>query len=122
MITAVLGAVASVALWAMAAQQPPVTIILLFIVWVSAPFIAFIAGNRLSTRWPLVTRKTLYLSTLVVTVAAITVYLKDVIWPPIATRAFVWVVVPPVMGTAVVVAVGISWLVSGRRESTSPRP
>ena len=105
LLSIVFGAVASLTLMLLTRQNPPALILWLFVVWVAGPYAGYLIGHRLARRWPTAVRRSLYISTIVVAMIANLVYLKDVLWPPTSTPAFIWVFVPPVMGGVVVVVV-----------------
>jgi len=112
------GAIVSITLMFLTRQNPPTLIVWLFVVWVLGPYIAFTIGYRLARRWKPPASKALYVSTIAITFVANLVYLKDVLWPPASTRAFVWVLVPPVMGAAVVSVVIAAALFVRQRTSS----
>ena len=95
LITVVFGAVAAIGLLRHAQQHPPPMIVLLFVVWVFAPFGLLGIANLLSKTWPFAVRKTLYVLTFVVTAASLALYVEDNFAHRTAHRARVWVAVPP---------------------------
>jgi hypothetical protein len=108
LIAVVIGAVASIGLWRRAPQHPPPLLVVLFLIWILAPFGLLAVANILSTRWPSNVRVTLYVITLVVTAGCLAIYLDDSFSHRTAHPAGVWVAVPPasviVSGIAIAVA------------------
>jgi ACR3 family arsenite efflux pump ArsB len=111
------GAITSVGLLRHAQQHPPPLIVVLFVVWVVAPFAALAVANVFSPRWPRNVRVTLYVTTLLVTVASLGIYYDDNIAHRTAKPAFVWVAVPPAAVLLSVVIVGIVALMARKRHS-----
>ena len=94
--TALIGAVGSVGLMFRASQHPPLLLLVLFTIWVFAPFVALLWANLVSQRRSAVIRTTLYCVTLVVTLASLAIYGEFVaIKPTGSANAFLWVAVPP---------------------------
>jgi hypothetical protein len=82
-------------------------LILLFVGWVLAPFIAFLLVNVVATRWSVLKRLTLHSLMLLVTIGSLVMY--SGLWSvPDAKPAFVFLIVPLLswffMGTAVLIA------------------
>jgi fucose 4-O-acetylase-like acetyltransferase len=96
--------------------HPPLFLIVLFTVWVLFPFAALIVAAARSTRWPVRTRTTLHLTTLVIAVASPALYAYAVLGSP-ATRPTPWfVLVPPVSCAVAIVVVAIAaFMASGSR-------
>jgi uncharacterized membrane protein YsdA (DUF1294 family) len=105
LMATVFGAVGSVGLLRHAQEHPPPLLVVLFVIWVAAPFAALAVANIMSTRWPRRVRLTLYVATILVASASIAVYLDDNISHRTAKKAFVYVAVPPVSVIACAVAV-----------------
>lgn len=95
LVAAVAGAVGSVGLMFRASQHPPRVLLVLFTIWVLAPFVALLWANIVSKRWSAATRATLHCTTLIVMLASLAIYggLVDV-KPAGSPNAFLWVVVP----------------------------
>jgi glucose dehydrogenase len=83
-------------------RNPSRLLIVLFAVWVLSPFVALLAANATSTRWPARTRAMLYGVMLVIAVGSLAIYANVTLGPPRAQGAFAFVIVPP-----------LSWLLSG---------
>src|SRR4051794_39148946 len=111
------GSVVSLILLSSRRENAPILIFWLFIAWVLAPYILYTSIHGLKRYLQPLARKTLYIAMIAVTVISNLIYLKDALWPPTSTRAFVWVIVPPMMCAAVIVAVGIAAFVVRQRRS-----
>ena len=87
----------------------------LFTFWVLSPFMALIVANVVSRRWQVLTRATLYIVMLVVTLATLAIYGYVALGPPRAKKAAVFVVVPPASLLLIAIVVPIAALMSGRQ-------
>ena len=103
----VIGAVGSVGLLRRAQQHPPALLVVLFVIWVVAPFGLLGVANLFSNRWTSALRTTLYVVTLCVTVASLVIYLDDNFAHRTAHPAAVWVAVPPASIIVTAIALGI---------------
>ena len=113
-IACFVGLIVPVGLFAIARQQAPLLIVLLFVGWLSAPSIAFLVGHFLSKRWSERTQRSLYLDNILTTPIALGVYLYQTIWPRQATPAFYWVAVPPCVVAFALIVVTVA-AVSGKK-------
>ena len=86
----------------------------IFVVWVLAPFAGLGLANALSTRWPVVTRTMLYCLMLVVALGSLIVYGFDAVRPRHAQAAFVYVIVPPASCLLIAFALALSALLARR--------
>ena len=103
MVALLAGAVGSVGfVFYYGQRNPSRLLIVLFAVWVLSPFVALLAVDAKSTRWPPRTRATLYGVMLVIAVGSLATYANAALGPPRAQGAFAFVIVPP-----------LSWLLSG---------
>jgi hypothetical protein len=109
------GAVGSVGLLRHAQEHPPPLLVVLFVIWVVAPFAALALANIVSARWPRPVRLTLYVATIVVAFGSIAVYLDDNISHRTAKKAFVYVAVPPASVIACAVAVAAAAVAAKKR-------
>src|SRR5258708_23956171 len=57
-----------------AGRRTPPLLLLLFVLWVMSPFIALAWATLASKRWSVVTRSTLYILTLVLTLGSLAIY------------------------------------------------
>ncbi len=115
LIAVLVGAGCSLALMFHAGQRTPRLLLVLFTFWVVAPFFTLVLAYVLSTRWSVLTRATLYVVMLVVTLGSLGIYGHDAWRPRKAQAAFVYVAVPPVSWLFIVIVVTIAALISRRR-------
>jgi hypothetical protein len=115
LIAALAGAVFSITLMFLTGQNPPLIVVVGFIVWVLAPWTVLALANLVSTRWTRTTRVALYAVTFVIAIASLAIYAYDVARPPQATRAFWWVAVPPASVLLTILVVGTAALISPRQ-------
>ena len=95
MIAALAGAVCSVGLWLRAAQRQQSRVLLfLFAIWTLSPFAITAWANIVSKRWSVVTRATLYVVTLIVTLSSLAIYGGVAFGHLRAKVGFVFIVVP----------------------------
>jgi lysylphosphatidylglycerol synthetase-like protein (DUF2156 family) len=95
-------------------RNPSRLLLVLFAVWVVAPFIALLLANTFSKRWSVITRATLYSVMLVLTLSSLAIYGNVVLRPPRSTPAFVFVVVPLGSWLLMSIVVPTAALISGR--------
>ena len=114
LVAALFGSIGSVGLLRHAQQRTPPMLVVLFVVWVAAPFVLLAVANLLSRRWSKHTNLTLYIVTLIVTIASLAIYVDDNIAHRTAKAAFVWVAVPPASVLVSVLAVGIAMVMDKR--------
>jgi uncharacterized membrane protein YoaK (UPF0700 family) len=110
--TMMVGAVASIVLM-LRAGHPPVFLRVLFAIWVLSPFAALFMASMVSKRWSVITRTTLDIVMLVLTLISLAIYGYFVANPPRSTPAFVWVVVPVASWLLMTIVVPVAALVSG---------
>jgi phosphate/sulfate permease len=70
-----------------------VLLVLLFLIWVSSPFLGLLVADLVSKRWRGLTRKTLYILMFVLTFGSLISY-SGVLSPPGTKPAFVFLIVP----------------------------
>ncbi len=112
---AIVGAVGSVALTLYAGRnnnQP--FLMVLMSGWVFAPFFGFVLATRFSGRWSAVTRAALDVLIVMVALAALAIYTRDVMTAPHTKGAFVYVAVPAV-SWLLLLAVAAAGFLSARR-------
>ena len=118
LLAAVFGAVGSIGLLRHAQQHPPPLIVAGFVVWVLAPFGLLGIANLRSTQWPVSVRTALYVTTLVVTIASLAIYLDANVASRTAHPAFIWVAVPPAAVIISLIAVGLAaWQVRNKKRA-----
>jgi len=115
LIAGVIGAIGSVSFMLRAGQSTPRLLLVFFVIWVVSPFVALLWANRVSKRWSVVTRVTLYSVTLLVTLGSLVVYSELInLRPPGSANAFLFVAVPPASWVFMTIAVSIAALISRR--------
>ncbi len=116
LIAVLVGAVGSVGLMLRVGQrQRSVILLVLFTIWVLSPFVALIAlASMGSTRWPVLTRATLYSVMLIVTLGSLAVYGDVAFGPPRAKPASFFLMVPLISWLLIAVHFAITAVISGR--------
>jgi len=115
LVALVVGATGSLVFMFLAGQHTPRLLLILFIFWVLAPFVALFWANMVSNRWSVVTRATLHCVTPIVALGSLAIYGEWIdIKPAGSANAFLFVAVPPVSLVFITIIVGIAALLSGR--------
>jgi hypothetical protein len=115
----VIGAFGSVALMFWVGHRNPSRVLLfLFLVWVLAPFVALLLADRVSKRWSVITRMTLYSVMLIITLGSLACY-GDVVLRPRPQPAFTFLVIPPASWLLMTIVVATAALISGRMSRRS---
>ena len=109
------GAAGSLGLMFRADQRTPRFLLVLFVFWILSPFVALAWANIVSKRWSFLTRTTLYVVTLVITLGSLAFYGKFILPPAGSPRAFVFVAVPPASWLLMTIVVSIAALISRLR-------
>jgi hypothetical protein len=113
-IVLVVGALGSLGLMLRAARHTPRVLLALFVLWVLLPFAVLLWGTIVSTRWPALTRATLYAAAVAVTAGSLTLY--GLVHRPAGTaNAFMYVVVPPLSLAVLALTVALAALKTRRR-------
>ena len=112
LIAAGAGAVGSIA-FMLIAGHPPLFLRVLFAIWVLGPFVVFLGADRVSKRWSVLTRATLYGVTLLITLVSLVTYGYVALGPP--KGAFAFVVIPPASCVLMAIAIAIAAMISGRQ-------
>src|ERR1017187_3316041 len=113
-IAVVAGAGGSVGLTLRVGQRTPRLLLVLFVLWVLSPFVALVLANVVSKRWSVLTRATLYIVTLFLTLASLTIYGVVALGPPRGKPAFAFLVVPLASWLLIAVVVPLAAFISGR--------
>ncbi len=87
----------------------------LFALWVLSPFGVLVWTYIASKRWSALTRPTLYILMLALTLASLAIYGDVALGPPRAQTAFVFVVVPPASWLLIAIVIPTTALLSRRR-------
>jgi uncharacterized membrane protein YsdA (DUF1294 family) len=114
LVALIAGATGSIGLFLHAKQHPPPVLVVLFIIWVLAPFAVLGVAQLVSKRWAPGAQATLHVVTLFVALASLLIYGDDALHHRTAHPAFVYVAVPPASVLASVVAISIAALVAKR--------
>jgi len=115
LITLAVGAMGSLAFMFREGQQTPRFLLVLFTIWVLAPFVALLLANKVSKHWSVLTQGTLYCVTLIVALGSLAMYGEWInVKPPRSANAFLFVVVPPVSLLFIMISVAIASFISGR--------
>ena len=112
LIAVLVGAGGSLALMFHAGQRTPRLLLVLFTFWVLAPFVTLVLAYVVSTRWSVLTRTTLYVVTLVITLGSLATYGHDAWRPRQAQAAFVYVAVPPASWLLIAIVLSAAALIS----------
>ena len=116
MVAVLTGAVGSVACTLFAGRRNPSGILVtLFVLWVLAPFVGLAWAGFVSTRWPVLTRNTLYSVMLLLTLACLAIYGNAALHPPATRGAFIFLVLPPASCLFAAIAVSVAALLSRRK-------
>lgn len=115
LIAVVVGAAGSVGLMLWVGRRNPSYLLLaLFVIWVLSPFVALVAADILSKRWPISMRATLYGVMLVLALGSLAIY-RDIASKPLTPKpAFWFLVVPFGSWLLMTMAVSIAAFASGR--------
>ena len=98
-----------------AGQHTPRLLLILFTIWVLAPFVALFWANTVSKRWSAVTRATLHCVMLIVSLGSLAIYGEWIdVRPAGSANAFLFVIVPPVSLIFIAIVVPITAFISGR--------
>jgi hypothetical protein len=116
-IAVVAGAMGSVGLLLRAGRDTPRFLLVLFVGWILAPFLALAWAHTLSPRWPVLPRATLYGMTLVVTLASWAIYGGAILRPSGSSGGFYFVLVPAASCVLTAIAISIAALISRSRRA-----
>ena len=115
LIAVVIGGVGAIGLFLGAGGSKSRLLLVLFVIWMLSPFVALAWANIVSKHWAVLTRATLYGSTLILTLASLAAYGGFISPPEKSPRAFMFVVVAPLSWLLMVIVVPIAALISRRR-------
>lgn len=114
------GAAGSLGLMFLAGRhQNSKILMLLFTIWVLAPFLALVWANKVSTRWSVLTRVALHVLSMVLTLGCLFIYGAVAFGRINVKVGFAFLVVPLVSLLFVAILFPIAPLVSGRLASRS---
>ncbi|HLZ45885.1 MAG TPA: hypothetical protein VKQ05_09450 [Gemmatimonadales bacterium] len=114
-VAALLGALGSIVLVIYAGRRNAhPLLVVLFVLWVAAPFVGYFLAGRLSARWPALASSTLDIVIMLAAIVSLVVYTAAALRPG---RAVPFVLVPLIAWVFVLLAVAASVAERGR----SPR-
>jgi len=115
LIAILAGAAGSLGLLFHASHSRPPLLMMIFVIWVAAPFVGLLLADARSSRGPILVQATLYSMMLIVGIGSLIIYGQDAIWPRREQAAFVYVIVPPVSCLSIAAALAIAAFASIRR-------
>ena len=122
-IAAIVGAIGSMALTLYAGRHNNLPFLMILMSgWVLAPFMGYALASRYSTRFTAPTRAALDGIIVLVAVASLVIYARDVLSPPAAQGARVFVAVPIGAWLLMLIGVLVTALISRRRSRSIPIP
>lgn len=122
-VAAVVGAIGSVALTLYAGRNNNLPFLMILMSsWVLAPFMGYALASRYSTRWAAPTRAVLDGIIVLVAMASLVIYTRDVIRPPASKAAAVFVAVPIGAWLLLLIGVPLTALISRRRSGSVQVP
>jgi hypothetical protein len=116
------GAIGSLGFLLRAGRRTPRFLLVIFVFWVLAPFIALAWAHIASKRWSVVTRATLYTVMLVLPLSSLVIYWNDAVRPRRGPAAFVYVLVPPLSCLLMAIVVPTAALISRRWSPRGDEP
>ncbi len=110
-LAVVLGAVGSLALMLYAFRfNPSKGLLILFVLWVSGPFVFTWTVNRIAQRWAWFPHTALHTVMLLLAVVTPAIYLVHLVRPLSPKGGFPFIVVPPISGLVVVSVLSVAVL------------
>ena len=94
---------------------------ILFILWVSSPFVALLVANRISKPWSIFTRVTLYWLMLIISAGCLVSY-SGLLSPPGTKAAFVFLITPLLSWLLIVTGIPIAASLSRKKSNRSRTP
>jgi hypothetical protein len=99
-------------------NMPPLLVVLIGL-WVVSPFVLLALGDGLAKRWPQLSRSTIYVLALVLTLGSLAVYQAVAFGPPRPKPAFFFVLIPPISWLVIATGLATAALVSRKRSARS---
>jgi len=109
------GAMGSLGLMLNAGRHTPLFLLILFVGWVLSPFLALLAANGVSKRWPVNTHVMLYWLMLLLSPGSVVSYSGTFSYPG-TKPAFIFLVVPFISWLLIVLVILIARRVSRRNK------
>jgi hypothetical protein len=111
----VIGAVGSVGFMLRVGHRKEILFLLiLFVFWVTSPFVALALAHTVSQRWAVLTRATLYCLIVILTLCSLVIYGYVALGPRRAQPASAFLVVPLGSWLLFVIVIPLAALISGR--------
>lgn len=120
LIALAVGAVGSVALMLRTSPNMPPLLVVLIGLWVVSPFVLLALGDRLAKRWPRLSRATIHVLALVLTLGSLAIYQAVAFGPPRPKPAFFFVLIPPISWLVIATGLATAALVSRKRSRGIP--
>jgi hypothetical protein len=95
-----------------------VFLIILFLCWVSSPFIGLLTACLLSRRWPLVMRKVLFIGMILIAIGSVVGY-SGVLNPPGSKPAFIFLIVPLISWILIATIIPVSMSQSRKKKESN---
>ncbi len=95
-------------------HQSSILLIVLFTIWVLSPFMALLAANAVSTRWPVAMRRILCFLVLFISLGSLVSY-SGALSPPGTKPAFKFLVVPLASWVLITTVIPISRKISRKK-------
>ena len=96
-------------------RQESRVLMLLFGIWVLSPFVAAVVASSVSKRWTVVTRATLYIVIVVLSVSSLAIYGSVAFGYSKAKAGFIFLVVPLASWLLIAAGVAMAAFISGRQ-------
>ena len=85
-------------------NQNSILLIALFTAWVLSPFAGLFVANKISNRWTVHTRSSLYWLTIILTIGSLVVY-SGALMPPKTKLTFMFLVVPLISWLLIIITI-----------------
>lgn len=109
------GATGSIFFFFNTGRHPLPIVIVGFVVWILSPFVVLGLADRISKRWSILTRTTLHVVMIVVTIGTLAVYADDAVAHRIAHPAAVYVMVAPASWLLIAIALSLAAIIARKR-------
>jgi hypothetical protein len=119
LIALAVGTVGSVALMLRTSPNMPSLNVVLIGLWVMSPFVLLALCDRLAKRWPQLSRATIHVLALVLTLGSLVIYQAVAFGPPRPKPAFFFVLIPPISWLVIATGLVTAALVSRKRRVRS---
>jgi len=96
-------------------------LLILFAIWDVSPFVALGLASKVSDRWPVLTRGTLYVLALIITLGSLAIYGRVALGPPRPQPAAAFLVVPLVSWLLIATVLPLAAFISRRSARATDR-